>query len=40
MREKKIFQVYTGMWLVAILVLFVLFWLNVGDARIVNRMTD
>lgn len=29
-------QLYTGMWLVAILVLFVLLWQNAGDARIIN----
>lgn len=36
MKNKKVFQLYTGMWLVAILFLFVLLWQNMGDARIIN----
>lgn len=36
MGKKRDFQVYTGMWLVAILVLLALLWQNMGDARIIN----
>lgn len=36
MRKKRDFQVYTGMWLAAILILMILLWQNVGDARIIN----
>ncbi len=36
MRTKRGFQLYTGIWLVAVLVLLLLLWRNVGDARIIN----
>lgn len=36
MRKKREFQIYTGMWLLAILILLALLWQNVGDARIIN----
>lgn len=36
MRKKRDFQLYTGMWLVAILILLALLWQNMGDARIIN----
>lgn len=35
-RRKRDFQLYTGMWLVAIFVLLALMWQNAGDARVIN----
>ena len=36
MRTKRGFQLYTGMWVIAVLLLVVMLWRNVGDARIIN----
>ena len=36
MRTKRGFQLYTGMWLLAVLLLVVMLLWNVGDARIIN----
>lgn len=36
MKKIKMLQLYTAMWLAAILVLFVLLWQTAGDARIIN----
>ena len=36
MKTKRGFQLYTGMWLLAVLLLVVMLLWNVGDARIIN----
>lgn len=36
MKNKKVFRLYTGMWIVAILLLLALLWQSLGDARIIN----
>lgn len=36
MKKKQGFKLYTGIWLIAVLVLLALLWQSVGDARIVN----
>lgn len=36
MKKTKEFLLYTSMWIIAVLVLIVLLWQNVGNARIIN----